>query len=43
MSFFAPIFLTQRRLLVLKRSEMPRAVNVSSIQGSLAHLSSLTC
>ncbi len=38
-NFFAPIFLTQLLLPLLVRSEAPRVVNVSSIRGSLAHLS----
>ncbi len=38
-NFFAPIFLTQLLLPLLKRSDAPRVVNVSSIRGSLTHLS----
>ncbi len=38
-NFFAPIFLTQLLLPLLQRSDAPRVVNVSSIRGSLAHLS----
>jgi len=41
-NFFAPIFLTQLLLSLLKRSDMPRVVNVSSIRGSLTHLSDPT-
>ncbi|WP_213979419.1 SDR family oxidoreductase [Sphingomonas sp. dw_22] len=41
-NFFAPIFLTQRLLPLLQRSDAPRVVNVSSIRGSLAHLSDPT-
>lgn len=41
-NFFAPIFLTQRLLPLLTRSEAPRVVNVSSIRGSLAYLSDPT-
>lgn len=38
-NFFAPLFLTQTLLQLLKRSDAPRVVNVSSIRGSLTHLS----
>ncbi|WP_213989953.1 SDR family oxidoreductase [Sodalis sp. dw_96] len=38
-NFFAPIFLTQRLLPLLRRSPAGRIVNVSSIRGSLTHLS----
>ncbi len=38
-NFFAPIFLTQLLLPLIKRSDAGRIVNVSSIRGSLAHLS----
>ncbi len=41
-NFFAPIFLTQTLLPLLKRSEAGRIVNVSSIRGSLTHLSDPT-
>ncbi|NEI73168.1 SDR family NAD(P)-dependent oxidoreductase [Rhizobium lusitanum] len=41
-NFFAPIFLTQLLLPLLTRSDAPRVVNVSSIRGSLAHLSDPT-
>lgn len=38
-NFFAPIFLTQKLLPLLRRSDAARVVNVSSIRGSLTHLS----
>jgi NAD(P)-dependent dehydrogenase (short-subunit alcohol dehydrogenase family) len=38
-NFFAPIFLTQTLLPLLKRSPAGRIVNVSSVRGSLTHLS----
>lgn len=38
-NFFAPIFLTQVMLPLLRKSEAGRIVNMSSIRGSLAHLS----
>lgn len=38
-NFFAPVFLTQTLLPLIRRSEGGRIVNVSSIRGSLAHLS----
>ncbi len=41
-NFFAPIFLTQLLLPLIKRSNAGRIVNVSSIRGSLAHLSDPT-
>ena len=41
-NFFAPIFLTQALLPLLRRSDAGRIVNVSSIRGSLTHLSDPT-
>ncbi|HWJ74257.1 MAG TPA: SDR family oxidoreductase [Kaistia sp.] len=38
-NFFAPIFLTQTLLPLIKRSEAGHIVNVSSIRGSLSHMS----
>ncbi|TCL07018.1 SDR family NAD(P)-dependent oxidoreductase [Sodalis ligni] len=38
-NFFAPLLLTQRLLPLLRRAPAGRIVNVSSIRGSLAHLS----
>ncbi|ABE36696.1 short chain dehydrogenase family protein [Paraburkholderia xenovorans LB400] len=38
-NFFAPVFLTQTLLPLIRRSSAGRIVNVSSIRGSLAHLS----
>jgi NAD(P)-dependent dehydrogenase (short-subunit alcohol dehydrogenase family) len=38
-NFFAPIFLTQTLLPLLRRSDAGRVVNLSSIRGSLSHLS----
>lgn len=38
-NFFGPIFLTQMLLPLLKKSEAPRIVNVSSVLGSLTMLS----
>lgn len=39
---FPPLFLTQRLPPLLRRSGAPRVVNLSSIRGSLAHLSDPT-
>ncbi len=41
-NFFAPIFLTQLLLPLIERAEAGRIVNVSSIRGSLTHLSDPT-
>lgn len=38
-NFFAPVFLTQTLLPLIRRSDAGRIVNVSSIRGSLTHLS----
>jgi NAD(P)-dependent dehydrogenase (short-subunit alcohol dehydrogenase family) len=38
-NFFAPLFLTQTLLPLLMRSDAPRIVNVSSMRGSLTHMS----
>ncbi|MCX5495731.1 SDR family oxidoreductase [Kaistia dalseonensis] len=38
-NFFAPVLLTQTLLPLIKRSEAGRIVNVSSIRGSLSHMS----
>jgi NAD(P)-dependent dehydrogenase (short-subunit alcohol dehydrogenase family) len=41
-NFFGPLFLTQTLLPLLQHSDAPRVVNVSSIRGSLTHLSDPT-
>ncbi|WP_032917306.1 SDR family oxidoreductase [Mesorhizobium erdmanii] len=38
-NYFAPVFLTQTLLPLIRRSEAGRIVNVSSIRGSLSHMS----
>ena len=38
-NFFAPVFLTQTLLPLIRQSDAGRIVNVSSIRGSLTHLS----